>query len=198
LRKVRAVLAIALAGLAAGSASAADGTFAIDPAKSAVRFTLQATLHEVIGEGKVIAGELRFDPEGGAASGTVRVDARSFRTGIDARDENMHGQVLESERFPEISFTAERLEVKSRDPNAAEVVLHGRLALHGAEHEIAVPGKLALAGGELSVVGGFTVPYVAWGLRDLSTFVLRVAKELEVQLELRGPLALPAESRAPK
>jgi polyisoprenoid-binding protein YceI len=197
LRVARAVLAVALAG-AAGSVSAAEGTFAIDPARSVVRFTLQATLHEVVGKGKVIAGEIRFDPEGGAVSGSVRVDARSFRTGIDARDENMHGQVLESERYPEISFTAERLEVKSRSQGAAEVVIHGRLDLHGAPHEIAVPAKLALAGGELSVVGGFTVPYVEWGLRDVSNFVLWVAKEVPVELELYGTLALPEEARAPK
>jgi polyisoprenoid-binding protein YceI len=194
LRAARAVLAIALA--CGAPASAEDFTFAIDPARSAVRFTLQATLHEVVGEGQVIAGEVRFDPEGGPASGAVRVDARSFRTGIEARDGNMHDQVLESERFPEIRFTANLLELRERTAVTAEVVLHGRLELHGAEHAIAVPGSVARSGDGLRVTSRFTVPYVAWGLRDLSTFVLRVAKELEVELELYGALALAEPSRA--
>jgi polyisoprenoid-binding protein YceI len=188
-RCARAVLALALA--LAGPAFAEDGTFAIDPAKSAARFTLAATLHEVKGVGKVLGGELRFAPEGGAASGTVRVDARSFRTGIEARDESMHQQVLESERFPEIRFTAERLDVRARTADAAEVVLHGVLELHGASHAIDVPGTLKLAGGELHVAAAFTVPYVAWGLRDLSNFVLWVAKDVAVELDLYGALALP-------
>ena len=158
-----------------------------------MRFTLAATLHTVAGEGRVLDGEIRFDPEGGAARGAVRVDARSFRTGIDARDENMHAQVLESERFPEIRFAAERLEVRSRSAGAAEVTIHGTLALHGAEHAVAVPAHLALEGGALHVTGAFTVPYVAWGLRDLSTFVLRVAKDVDVQLDLRGALQLEAK-----
>jgi hypothetical protein len=110
----------------------------------------------------------------------------------------MHEQVLESERFPEIRFAAEHLEVRARTADAADVTLHGRLAIHGAEHALAVPAKLARAGDELHVTAAFTVPYVAWGLRDVSTFVLRVAKEVEVQLDLRGALALPeaAPSRA--
>lgn len=191
MRATGTLLALALI-LSPASAPAAEGVFTLDPAASAVRFTLAATLHTVVGEGRVQGGELRFDPEGGAASGAVRVDARSFRTGIEARDENMHQQVLESERFPEIRFDAERIEVRSRSADAAEVTIHGKLALHGTEHEVAVPAHLALEGGALHVTGAFTVPYVAWGLRDVSTFVLRVAKELDVQLDLRGALQLEA------
>jgi len=127
-----------------------------------------------------------------AASGVVRVDARSFDTGIDARDEDMHTQVLESERFPEMRFSAERLDVGTRSADAAEVTLHGKLELHGTEHEIAVPARVAREGDELHVTGAFTVPYVAWGLHDMSTFVLRVAKEVEVQIDLRGTLHLDA------
>jgi polyisoprenoid-binding protein YceI len=189
LRAAGTLLAVALL-LAPAAAPAAEGTFSVDPAASTVRFTLEATLHTVEGEGRVQGGEIHFYADGGAASGAVRVDAQSFRTGIEARDDDMHEQVLESGRFPEIRFTAERLEVRSRSADAAEVTIHGKLALHGAEHDVAVPAHLALEGGALHVTGAFTVPYVAWGLRDLSTFVLRVAKEVEVQLELRGALQL--------
>jgi polyisoprenoid-binding protein YceI len=176
--------------LVAAAAPAAEGAFTLDAERSRVRFTLAATLHTVFGEGRVESGEIRFDPDTGAASGTVLVDARSFRTGIEARDENMHTQVLESERFPEIRFAAERIEVRSRSAESAEVTLHGTFALHGAERAVAVPAHLALEGGALHVTGAFTVPYVAWGLRDVSTFVLRVAKEVEVQLDLFGALQL--------
>ena len=189
MRAAGTLLAVALL-LAPAAAPAAEGTFSVDPAASTVRFTLEATLHTVEGEGRVQGGEIRFDPDGGAARGAVRVDAQSFRTGIEARDDDMHEQVLESGRFPEIRFTAEHLEVRSRSADAAEVTIHGKLALHGAEHDVAVPAQLALEGGALHVTGAFTVPYVAWGLRDLSTFVLRVAKDVRVQLELRGALQL--------
>ncbi len=200
MRAAAACLAACLAAAPAGAEGTQridpEGVLRIDPARSAVRFALAATLHTVRGEGRVREGELRFDPAGGPASGTVVVDARSFVTGIGARDRDMHEQVLESARFPEIRFEAERLEVLRRADASAEVVLHGAFAIHGARHALAVPARLIRAGADLRAEASFTVPYVAWGLRDVSTFVLRVAPEVEVQLELVGALALPAESLA--
>jgi polyisoprenoid-binding protein YceI len=185
----------ALGGLAVSllaTGARAEAVLRIDPERSAVRFRLAATLHTVRGEGRVVAGELRFDPAGGAASGEVAVDARSFVTGIEARDRNMHEQVLESARFPEIRFEAERLELRSRSADAAEVTLHGRFAIHGGSHAVAVPGRVVREGDGVRVEAELMLPYVAWGLRDVSTFVLRVAPEVEVELALHGSLELPA------
>ena len=182
----RAVVAALL--LLAARPVLGEDVLRLDPARSAVRFTLAATLHTVRGEGRVVSGELRFAPEGGPASGAVVVDTRSFATGVAARDRNMHEQVLESARFPEIRFEPERLELRSRSEDAAEVVLHGHFEIHGGRHAAAVPARLAREGDGVRVEAAFTVPYAAWGLRDVSTFVLRVAPEVEVQLELRGTL----------
>jgi polyisoprenoid-binding protein YceI len=191
---MRGPLAACLSALwLAGAPAAAEGVLRIDPARSAVRFTLAATLHTVHGAGRVVRGELRFDPQGGPASGDVVVDARSFATGIAARDRNMHEQVLESARYPEIRFEAERLEVTARAGGVAEVILHGAFAIHGARHPLAVPARVAREGEALRVEAAFAVPYVAWGLRDVSNLVLRVADTLDVQLELVGELSLPAE-----
>lgn len=195
---IRRAALLALLLLAAAPA-AGEGVFRVDPARSRVAFTLAATLHTVYGNGRVASGELRFDPAGGLASGAVVVDARSFATGVAARDRNMHEQVLESARFPEIRFEAERLELRSRSQDAAEVTLHGRFEIHGGRHAAAVPARIVREGDGLRVEAAFPVPYAAWGLRDVSNLVLRVAGEVEVQLELRGALALPEaapESRA--
>jgi polyisoprenoid-binding protein YceI len=193
-----ALLRAALLGaLALASPARAEDLLRIDPARSTVRFRLAATLHTVDGEGRVLSGELRFDPAGGAASGAVVVDARSFQTGVAARDRNMHEQVLESGRFPEIRFEAERLELRSRSADAAEVTLHGVFEIHGARQPLAVPARVEREGDGLRIAAAFRVPYVRWGLRDVSTFVLRVAPEVDVQLALWGVLASEAaESRA--
>jgi polyisoprenoid-binding protein YceI len=186
----RALGALALLPLLAADARA-EGVLRIDPERSAVRFTLAATLHTVYGEGRVVRGELRFDPAGGPASGEVVVDARSFRTGIAARDRNMHEQVLESARFPEIRFEPERLEVRSRGGDAADVTLHGHFEIHGGRHAAAIPARVVREGDGVRIDAALTIPYAAWGLRDVSNFVLRVAPEIELQLALRGSLELP-------
>jgi polyisoprenoid-binding protein YceI len=190
---VSARAGLAVLWLAAAPAAAEEGVLRLDSARSTVRFDLAATLHTVHGEGRVVSGTLRFDPAGGPAAGEVVVDARSFATGVAARDRDMHEKVLESARFPEIRFEAEALEVRGRSERSADVTLRGRFGIHGAMHELAVPARVAREGDDLRVDATFEVPYVAWGLRDVSNFVLRVAPVVSVQLELRGSLELPAE-----
>ena len=177
-----AILArLVLALLSCPPAAAAEQSLVLDPSRSRVEFVLAATLHTVRGELDLVRGELRFDPAGGGVAGEIVVDARSARTGIDARDREMHRKVLESARFPEIALRAGRLEVLRRDAATANVRLHATLEIHGAAHAVAIPARVtALADDRLVVEAAFRVPYVAWGMRDPSTFVLRVGKEVEV------------------
>lgn len=179
---IRARLALALLSCAPAPATAEE-SLVLDPSHTRVGFVLAATLHTVRGELDLVRGELRFDPAGGGVAGEIVVDARSARTGIDARDRDMHERVLESARFPEITLRAERLEVLRRDAASAEVKLHATLEIHGAAHPVAIPARVtALADDRLVVEAAFRVPYVAWGMRDPSTFVLRVAKEVDVSV----------------
>ena len=198
--------AAALALLLLGAVPATgEGVLRLDPARCEVGFTLEATLHTVRGTGRLLSGELRFDPAGGPATGSVVVDARSFATENATRDRDMHERVLESARFPEIRFEAERLEVVRRSRDEGEVTLHGHFEIHGSRHAFAVPARVVLEGAgegaraEVRVDASFRVPYVAWGMRDVSNLVLRVADEVVVQLALRGAFGSPElepESRA--
>ncbi len=184
---IRTPLLVIVILLGTRAAAGAESVLVLDPARSEVRFTLGATLHTVHGELDLVRGELRFDPEGGAASGEIVADARSARTGIDARDREMHGKVLESGRFPEIVLRAERLEVLRRDSASADVRLVAALAIHGRAHAVTLPAKItAPGGGVLLVEASFSVPYVAWGMRDVSTFLLRVEQEVLVRVRAVG------------
>jgi polyisoprenoid-binding protein YceI len=184
---IRAALLVLSTLLAAFTAAGAESTLVLDPGRSEIRFTLGATLHTVYGELELIRGELRFEPDGGAVSGEIVVDARSARTGIDARDREMHEKVLQSERFPEISLHAERLEVLRRDAESADVRLHGRLEIHGGVHAVAILATVRRAADDRLVVEArFRVPYVEWGMRDVSNLVLRVAKDVEVSVRAEG------------
>lgn len=179
---IRARLALALLSCAPAPATAEE-SLVLDPSHTRVGFVLAATLHTVRGELDLVRGELRFDPAGGGVAGEIVVDARSARTGIGARDRDMHERVLESARFPEITLRAERLEVLRRDAASAELKLHATLEIHGAAHPVAIPARVTvLAEDRLVVEAAFRVPYVAWGMRDPSSFVLRVAKEVDVSV----------------
>ena len=172
------------AATAAAPAQSASGvTLVVDEAATHIRFELDAGLHMVHGTAKVTQGEIRFDPATGSASGRVVVDARSLETGNGSRDKTMHAEVLESSRFPEIVLTPERLEGTVPAQGEGDVTLSGTLEIHGGKHPIRMPAHVREAAGQLTGTAGFTVPYVAWGMKDPSVFLLRVKKEVPVTIE---------------
>ncbi len=196
LARVAPSLLLAVALPAARPATAEPWTATVDPAASSVRFVLDATLHTVEGMAEIQAGELSFDPEEGSISGAVVVDATSADTGNDKRDREMHQKVLESGRWPEVRFTLEGLEGDLEGlatGREVELEVRGIFTLQGESHSLVVPvsANLALStgrSGRLRATGSFVVPYVAWGLRDPSKLLLRVGKEVRVDVVLEAAL----------
>lgn len=185
-----ALLASLLLGAAAPSI-AEELVLTLDPEATTIDFTLGAILHTVEGGFRLEEGEITFDPETGEVSGRVVVDATSGDTGNDKRDRDMHAKVLESERYPGFVFLPTRLEGAFEPAGAGEVTLHGTLQIHGGEHEIAIPATVAVnptedGGRRLEATGTFEVPYVEWGMKDPSKFLLRVAKSVEVTVHAKG------------
>jgi polyisoprenoid-binding protein YceI len=172
-------------------APAAEGplTLQLDAQRSRIEFTLGATLHEVKGSLRLVEGSIRFEASGGAASGRIVVDATSAATGNEARDRTMHGKVLESARFPRIVLAVDRLDGAFHPTGRSELRLRGTLELHGTSRPIAMPVVATVAGDAVTATGSLTVPYVDWGLRDPSTFLLRVDREVRVNVRATGRLA---------
>jgi polyisoprenoid-binding protein YceI len=184
------VLALAVAASAAPMAAADPVQLTLDPAASEVRFSLGAVLHTVHGGFRLERGRIVFDPAGGAASGEVAVDLASGDTGNQRRDRDMHRKVLESERFPQAVLTVEAVEgALPADGASAELTLRGVLALHGGEHPVEVAVEVSRSGDRVEARARLTVPYVEWGLEDPSSFVLRVDKEVEVEVTVGGTLS---------
>lgn len=183
--------------LAAGppmAARAAEQRLVLDPAATKVAFTLAATLHTVEGRVPLSRGTLSFDPATGAASGEIVLDARGAETGNSLRDDNMHGEVLESEQFPTIVFRATSLEVLERTAQAADVKLHGQLEMHGKGRPLVLAAHLERIGDQgrrISITAHFPVRYIDWGMKNVSNFVLRVADEVQVQVSAEGTLEKP-------
>lgn len=167
-------------------AGAAESKLHLAPETTEVRWTLGDVLHTVHGTFKLRRGEIVFDAESGKASGEVVVDAASGESGSGARDGRMHKNVLESAKYPDISFTPDRIEGKVDLAAVSNVKLHGTFHIHGAAHEISVPVKVTASGERLDVELQFAVPYVEWGMKDPSTFILKVNKSVEIDVHATG------------
>ena len=180
------------AAMARAQADVAPLGFELDAAASDVRFELGATLHTVRGRFDVTEGRVRFDPQTGAVSGRVVVDARSGDSGNGTRDANMREWVLESETYPEIVFEPRRLDVEERTEDVLRGRLEGRLEIHGGRHPIVVPIEARrVEGARWRVMGGFDVPFTEWGMTDPSNFLLSVDKVIAVEFDAVGDLTRP-------
>lgn len=181
---------LALALLLPVRATAESVTFELQPQETHVAFTLGATLHTVHGTLRARRGSVRFDPATGAASGEIVLDAASAETGNGSRDRDMHAKILESARYPEIVWRIDRVSGFPRgEAKSAHVTLEGSLTIHGASHPFSVAAEIAVgAGRRVTASAALEIPYVAWGMPDPSTFVLRVDKKVDVQVRAAGRL----------
>ena len=162
----------------------------MDPAKTRVEFTLDAVLHTVHGTLQLKQGSIEIDPATGRSSGRVVVDALSAGTGNDGRDNKMHKEILESQKYPEISFTPTQVQGPIAPQGTSRVQLRGTLSLHGREQEIVTSVEVQIAGNEWTGQTAFPVPYVKWGLKNPSTFFLRVKDTANVIVHAAGRLTL--------
>lgn len=179
------------AGLAlwvAAAAAAEERRLVLDPEATEIGFRLGATLHTVEGSAKLERGAVVFDPATGAASGEIVIDARSLDTGNRKRDRVMHARVLESEAYPTIVFVPDQLEGRLDEAGASPIRLRGELRIHGAAHPSLLAAEVRADGDGLTGTARLTVPYVALGMSDPSKLLLRVAKEVEVEIRLSGRL----------
>jgi polyisoprenoid-binding protein YceI len=185
LRSVGFALALSLAL----PLSAETVTFHLDPAQTSVRFTFGATLHTVRGSLRAKEGTVRFDPATGDAEGRVVLDATSAQTGNSRRDNKMHEKVLESRRFPDITFHVERISGTLHPGGRSDLQLHGTLDWHGTRRPIDLPVTVVVKGDQVDATGFLTVRYLEWGLPDPSFFLLRVAKEVRVEVKASGRIS---------
>jgi polyisoprenoid-binding protein YceI len=183
------IATLAVLVLLPAASTATERSLVLDPSASEVTFTLETTFHEVHGKMGAVAGTLRFDPDTGAASGEITVDARRADTGNRERDETMHAEVLETALFPTIRFRVERVEGTLVDPGRGELRLVGVLDLHGADHPMTIPVATEIAEGRVRGELELSIPYVEWGLHDPSFFVARAAKTVDARIRAEGRFA---------
>jgi polyisoprenoid-binding protein YceI len=171
--------------------SASEIVLAFDAAQSKVHWTLGSTLHTVHGTFKLKRGTLRLDPENGKASGEIVADASSGESGNESRDRKMHKEILESARFTEVVFHPDRVEGKVPTQGSAAVQVHGTFLLHGSEHELTIPVQAELAADHWKGTAKFSVPYIKWGLKNPSTFLLKADPSVDIDLQMTGDVQSP-------
>lgn len=150
------------------------------PARTTVEYTVDSTLHTVHGTFALKRGTLRIDPASGRAEGELVVDAGSGCSASAGRDRRMTHEILEADKYPEFVFHPDRMEGKLEAQGKSQVKLHGVIAIHGKQHEITADVDAQAVAGGYDATARFEVPYIDWGMKNPSTFILRVNKVVTV------------------
>lgn len=179
-------------------ASAEDDVVQLDPARTTVDFTLSDVLHTVHGTFRLKSGVIHFDPANGTASGDVVIDATSGDSGNHARDNKMHKEILESQRFPTIEFLPKHVTGRVAPEGTSQVQVEGTFRLHGSDHDLILTFPIQVSGDRLSTSTHFNVPYEAWGLKNPSTLFLRVSNKVQIDIIASGTMETQAGTAAPR
>lgn len=164
-------------------------TFSVNPSVSTVAFALTGTGHEVQGSFHVANGTIDFDRGTMKMSGSIVVSAASGDSGDKGRDKKMHSDVLDVEHFADVTFQPQSYQGTLAPIGDSTLQVSGVFNLHGTPHDLTVPMQVHIDGSSLTAKGSFIVPYVKWGLKDPSIFILKVAKEVHIDLNLAGTVS---------
>jgi polyisoprenoid-binding protein YceI len=177
--QARSFFVLFLVCLPAASSTSLD----LDPAQTEIQFTLHDVLHTVHGTFKLKRGSIHFDPDSGQASGEIVVDVTSGASGSDARDGRMHKEILESQRFPEAVFIPEHIDGKLAIQGPSQIDVRGVFKIHGADHPLTLHFEVQRAGDPYTASTHFVIPYVQWGMKNPSNFMLRVDKTVDMDIK---------------
>ena len=141
--------------------------------ESAGGASLATALHAVDANGAVVVF--------GNSSGEIAFDAQSGDSGSPARDKRMHKSILESQRYPDIAFIPDHVEGA-----LSKASVHGMFRIHGKDHEMTISVETIPEENRLDITTHFIVPYVEWGMRNPSTFFLRVGDKVNIDVHATG------------
>jgi polyisoprenoid-binding protein YceI len=158
----------------------------VDPTQTKVHYIVDTTLHTVHGTFNLKSGTLQFDPQTGKASGAIVVYATSGESGNTSRDERMHKEILETPKYPEATFHPAQIDGQVSVTAPSDFKLKGILTLHGGDHDLVVMVHSEFTGDHWKGTAQFDIPYIQWGIKDPSNFLLKVKPVVHVELELAG------------
>ena len=168
----------------------------LDPETTKVQWTLGDVLHTVHGTFRMKRGVIQYDPATGEASGLIEIDATSGDSGSPARDQRMHQNILNSAQYQVITFRPTHVQGKFEQAIGCSFDVDGIFNLHGHDHPMRM--KVTAHPQPTGVVfqTHFDVPYVDWGLKDPSTLMLRVNKDVSIDIGALGKVSIGPDTSA--
>jgi polyisoprenoid-binding protein YceI len=187
---------------AAGGGDGITGTWAVDPSigsfsdfsGSFVGYRVKETLAnvgatEAVGRTADVTGSFTVDGTTITAA-SFKADLSTLRSDKQFRDDQLHRQALETDRFPEASFTLTSpvdLGAVPAEGATVEVGATGDLSLHGVTKSVEIPLRARRTGDVVTVTGTLPVVFADFGITPPQAMVVLSVEDngvMEFQLQL--------------
>jgi polyisoprenoid-binding protein YceI len=188
--RLAGVMVVSVLATCGAYAQSAPSTITVhlDPAETKIAWTLDSVLHTVHGTFEMKGGLVVLNEKTGSAQGEIIIETASGKSGNDTRDGRMKKDVLESAKYPEAIFHPAKITGFVNSGETQTITVEGMFTIHGADHPLTLQVETTVKGDRVTAKTSFTVPYVAWGMKDPSTFMLHVEKEVKVEVNAQGSL----------
>ena len=134
-------------------------------------------------------------PNSSASAGTLELDADArslvILDQISAKDKteitnNMNTYVLESAKFPKLTFRSTSISNFSQNGNNANFTVNGDLTLHGTTKRVAIPVSVAQTGSSLRATGQYTLRQTDFGIKLYSAMLgsIKVKNEVVIRFNM--------------
>jgi len=183
------------------SSSPASGTWTVTSGSQAgyrVREQLAslAAPSDAVGRTSAVTGTVTLAQSASGDSVTaasVTVDVSKLSSDQARRDQRIHSQGLESDRYPTATFqltTPIALPATAASGQAINVSATGALTVHGVTRTVTIPIAARLTGSKIELVGSITFPFSQFGMTppSIGGFVsVQDNATMEFQLLLAPP-----------
>ena len=157
------------------------GDWYVDPARSQVHFHTRAMfgLFPVLGKFERFGGTLRVS-DAGEASGELRLEADSVRTGIGKRDAHLRTEdFFYAEAHPQVTFDLAELR-----PDGGAHQVGGALRIRDKTLPIDAAATVTATGSELQIEARFPVDHHGAGLGWAKPGMVRKVVDADIELTL--------------
>ena len=187
---------------AAATGDGISGTWTVDPSVgsfsdfsgSFVGYRVKETLAsigatEAVGRTPDVTGSVTIDGTTITAASFL-ANLQGLQSDDDRRDGQLRRQALETQEFPEASFTLTGpvdLGSVPADGATVDLTATGDLTLHGQTRSVQVPLQARLAGDVVTIAGSLPIVFADYGIEPPSSMIVLSVEDngvMEVQLQL--------------
>jgi polyisoprenoid-binding protein YceI len=164
-----------VSGSASSAATPGAGTWTVDSGSQAgyrVREKLASLSapSDAVGRTTAVSGTLTLAQAAGAYSvsaASISVDVSKLSSDQSRRDQRIHSQGLESDRFPTATFKLTSPIALTADAASGQTVrvsATGDMTIHGVTKAVTIPIDARLSGSKIELVGSITFPFSQFGM----------------------------------